>query len=247
VSRSGAARESRRARALHGKTKPFATIATTLLASQHLRRLSGAAIRIWLLANASWTPDRPAPLPIDYIAKNLHKAPRTVCTAIRELVASSMLEPHDPAVRPGGMGRKGQAATFNLPHRKPNKPAPIRRDIGDPTLQGTWRVRCDELRKLAAELTDTGILILVCVILPCHRDKHGCPVSAKPFSLAPSELRDMFPKISRATLARVPAELRRLNLIEQIRAPSGRRPALYIRTGLASSGVERTGRRKRRR
>jgi hypothetical protein len=239
VSRSRAARERQASRRKRAVTTPFATIPTTLLATQRMRKLPGVAIRVLLRAEADWTPHRPVPLPVSQIAENLRAAKRRVCTAIGDLIATGLLERRDLAIRPGRMGcaGKGKAATFELPHRR--KLAGIGFDPGDKRLSGHWRVYSAELRKLAADLSDNTARVLVCVILPCHRDKHGRPADNAPFALSAGEVGKLLPDISAASLNRVASELVRLGLVRVVEPPAGRRPALYVRAGLAAEGIQR--------
>jgi hypothetical protein len=221
------------------KTPPFATIPTTLLATQRIGRLSGIALRVLLRAEADWMPHRPAPLPVGRIAKELGVAKRRVCAAIRELIAAGLIEPRDLAIRPGRMGsaNKGRAATFHLPHREVGKG--VRFESGDVKLQGFWRVYSTDLRKLAARISDNGARVLVCVILPCHRDRHGRPVANDPMPLSANSIGKLSPRISAASLNRVVTELRKLGLICLVQPPAGRRHALYVQAGLATKGVQR--------
>jgi hypothetical protein len=46
---------------------------------------------------------------------------------------------------------------------------------GDRRHQGSFRIGCDDLRILAAMMTNGEARVLVCLVLPCDRDKHGAP------------------------------------------------------------------------
>jgi hypothetical protein len=218
----------------------FATVPATVLATRRLRELPGSAVRVLLWLESAWHPDRGAAAPQAHVASALHMRRSTVRGAIRALVETGLIEPRCAAVRPGRMGdgRRGQAASYDLPHRRPG--SVVRFDPGDRKLPGFFKLYAADLRELAARLSDSGARVLV-IAAAVPRSRTGEPApDAKPLDLSGGRLAQALPGLSARSANRAVQELRSLGLITATRPRAGSRGALYAPSGLLATRIART-------
>lgn len=130
-------------------------------------------------------------MPIAFIASELQISKLNAAAAVRSLLPD-LLTLRSPAVRPRGMGAagRGAAAVYNVAGRLPGAAHRVF-EPGDRRHQGSFRIGCDDLRILAAMMTNGEARVLVCLVLPCDRDKHGAPRRAQPIALGNDVLLSM--------------------------------------------------------
>ena len=234
--------EGKRGRRRRGARIPqpaFATIAPSIMGSGKLRELPGAYLRVLLLAEANWTPNRKVILPWGHVATTLRISRTTSGKAINQLLDSELITLERQGKRPmrmGGAG-KGQAALYDIEHRR--KGGTLRLAQGDRRYRGFWKVWCADLRRLAAELGDAAVRVWVCTVIPCDRDHAGRPQSDAPFPLSGRELAKQLPGMAHRTAHRAIGELVKAGLIQKVEPASGCRSARYIRTGVTVTGIPR--------
>ena len=218
--------------------EPFAAIPASQLATARLRRLSGAALRVLLVAHAAWGPRRGAVLPVVYDRRAARRSPRTISAAIRELIDAGLLTELQPARAPRRTGGKGTAAVFDVVGRRPGSAHRIF-ERGDQRLDGAFRITCANLRRLAAAITGEEARILVCLILACSRDRHGGPQAPIEVALSGQICAATLPAMAERSARRAIAGLAGKGLLRVLLEASGRRPAVYAPTRLAASTVSR--------
>jgi hypothetical protein len=227
-----------KATAATAKTPAYASIPSSQLATQMLRRLSGDAIRILLIAHANWTPTKALPMPVTSIAKMLCLSKLNVSAALRSL-QPVILTVRNPPIRPDHMGAKrGSAAVYEVTGRRPGTAHRVF-EPGDRRLTGSFRILSDDLRQLASILTDNEARILVCIVLPCHRDKHGAPQQPQQVDLSGRGVAKAMPDMPARSARRAIDGLTTKGLVRPVTGASGCRPATYEPIGLAASTVRR--------
>lgn len=222
----------------------FSSISMSLIATQRLRLISGNAVRLWLMANAGWTPKGGAALPVSHLSKTLHVRKEGAIEAIHELRVAELLTLRRAAIRPGRMGSaaRGSAAVFDVTGRAPGT-AHRRFEQGDRRLDGYWRILNDDLRELATMLTGAEARILVCCVLPCHRDRHGAPRQPRHVCLSGGGVADALTTIAARTANAAVSGLLEKGLIRELTPAAGRRAAVFEPLGLAA-GIVRRGRKR---
>jgi hypothetical protein len=222
--------------------RPYASIPASQVGTQRVRRLSGCAVRVLLLGHAARTPKGAAPMPIAFIASELQISKLNAAAAVRSLLPD-LLTLRSPAVRPRGMGAagRGAAAVYNVAGRLPGAAHRVF-EPGDRRHQGSFRIGCDDLRILAAMMTNGEARVLVCLVLPCDRDKHGVPQRAQPIALTGRATASVLPGMSARAADAAISGLVGKSLLRQIAPASGRRAAMFEVIGLAASGVRRGSR-----
>ncbi len=223
-----------------GMGRPFATIPSSILGSVAIRRLSGQALRVFLLANAAWTPKRRAVLPIGHIANFLSIRKSGVGQALQDLQTAGLITLREPAIRPGAMGSAtpGRAAVFAVLGREAG--TTLHRVVtGDRRLAGAFRADCLTLRKLAAMMTNAEARILVGIAWPCHRDRNGAPQGECRVSLSGRICADQLSGMSARTADAAIAGLVKKGLLGQVTPAAGSRAGVFEPCGLAASVVPR--------
>ncbi len=218
----------------------YASIPASQLGTQRLRRLPGDHIRVLLVAHAVWTPKKSAPMPISTIAKLLRMAKPNVSAAIRAL-QPDLLILRTPAVRPGkclGPDAHGSAAVFEVAGRRPNTAHRVF-EPGDPRYDGSFRIPCDDLRRLAAMLSASEAQVLFCIVLPCSRSKHGEPQRPRVVSLSGRSVTKQLPDLPARTADAAIRGLTAKGLLTEVSPAAGRRPASFEPAGLAASTIRR--------
>ena len=221
--------------------EPYATIRADLLGSRKYRRLSGAAMRVHLLLEANFDPNRELYLPQAIAVKVLRLSFSTVACAFAELERAGVAIKLQDGWRPGRMGgqAEGRAAVYDLPHRR-GSPKPMWRQQGDPNLQGSWRIHSERLRRLAAELSNSQAKVFLWLHAVNRLDdgslaqNEGRPTSADDIG------------IPRSTLNRILHELVERGKVEMTEAGAGTKPANYRLASAETKGVQvrRTRRKK---
>ena len=231
----------------HGKvptaaSRPYASVPASQLATGRVRKLCGDAVRILMMAHANWTPQGGAVVPVAGTAKTLHLGKSTVIAAIAELRAAELLTLRRAAVRPGAMGpgAAGAAAIYNVAAREPKKGHNVF-EWGDRHFQGSWRIYCADLRGIAAKLTGNEARILVALVLPCHRDRHGSPQNPIIVSLSGRVVAAVLPGMCARSADAAIAGLVSKGMIALVAAPSGSLAGTFAPTGTAASSISRRG------
>lgn len=220
---------------------PFASIPAAQLATQRLRRLSGDAIRVLLVAHAAWTPKTAAVMPVARIARMLGLSKRSVSAAIRALTGAEFLTLLKPARRPGAMGvATGAAAVFEVAGRRPGTSHRVF-ETGDRRLDGCVRIYCTDLRRLAAMMTGNEARILAALVLPCARDRHGAPQQPKPLALSGRTTAAALPGVSARAADAAVKGLVGKGLLREVTPTAGRRPATFEPAGLAATWFDEAG------
>ena len=158
------------------KSKPYASISTTLLATSRVRQLASnnpAAFRLWLWANASWTPLNPLILSTTTLPERLRMKRHTLIDARRQLAELDLLVMTKKSSKPGGAGwqdKNGRAAEFSIPQRISG--AKQKFEPSDRGLPGMLRVDAATLRAWAGAM-GPGTCPLWCFIAAQPRTKAG--------------------------------------------------------------------------
>jgi hypothetical protein len=220
----GVQNDGRSAKAAH---EPYASIRADLLASAAYRAMSGNAMRVHLLAEASFHPEKELFLPQQRIADMLKCS-----AAIEELIEAGFLVKLRDGWRPGRMGggTKGLAAIYALPDRREGC-SPTWKRPGDPAAQGHWRRHSAALRALVAKTTANELK----VYLVFHASDHAADGSLE--QDAPRTVSTKQAGLARASLHRALGELVRKGLIERVREGTGRRSTTYQLTHAEDKGV----------
>jgi predicted transcriptional regulator len=212
--------------------EPYASIRVDLIASATYRALSGAAMRIHLLLESNYVPDRELYLPHKVAVRKLRLSFTTVGKAFAELIEAGIVRKLRDGWRPGKMGgqSEGRAAVYDLPHRRAEG-VPVWKQPGDLRLQGKWRIHCERVRKLAAQLSNEEIKPYLW-LHAVDRRKDGSPAENEGRPLTAERLR-----MPRATLHRALQTLVDRGLIKRTQRCAGRRPGYYRLASSETKGV----------
>jgi hypothetical protein len=168
----------------------------------------------------------------------------TVKRGFDELVATGLVNRVRDHVRPGFRGR-GRAAEYELVHRTSaeRKPGTIDRtgvfaviDHGDEIEQGYIKIPSGGLLCLLRELSDSELeLIWTLAFRNNPRDKFGAIQADATMKL--SEARRLLPYMPPRTLNHAATSLLARNLLERVKASSGRSSMQVSPTGIVAVGL----------
>lgn len=225
-------------RSARSVNEPYASIPASQFSCGHMRRLAGCAIRVLLMAHANWTPDTRAVMPVGRLAEHLAVDKGSVSLALQQL-QPTFLKLFKAASRPGSMGHRcGAAAVYDVEGRQPGTAHRVF-EKGDRNFDGSFRITCKNLRALAGKLSTNEARILVCLVLPGHRDRHGVQQNSAPVALSGREIANALEGISARTADAAIKGLVAKGLIELVTPAIGRRAGTYQAVGLAASTIRR--------
>jgi hypothetical protein len=211
---------------------PFATIRADLIGSAAYQALSGTAIRLHLVFESNFDPNRELILPQQTAVKMLGLSYSTVTKGLAELIKAGIIVKISDGWRPGRMGSqvKGRAAVYDLPHRYLGTPVTWKRP-GDPNLQGHWRVHSERLRNLARSVSPAEAKVFI-TLHAVDRQDDGSPQPTEGMSLLPDRV-----GLPRATIHRAILSLIAAKRIEITVPGKGSKPALYSLAPAERKGV----------
>jgi len=155
----------------------------------------------------------------------------TVTEALAELVKAGITVKIRDGWRPGRMGSKfGRAAVYDLPHRHSERPVTWKR-LGDPNLEGHWRVHCERLRSLAKSLSPAEAKVFI-ALHAVDRNQDGSPRLNEGVWLSPDRV-----GLPKATIHRAIHSLLAAGRFEMTQPGKGSRPALYRLSPAEAKGV----------
>jgi DNA-binding MarR family transcriptional regulator len=193
------------------------------------------AVRIWLLLQAAYQPDRETILPRDTAVRILKGSSRTVSAGFAELLAAGIVTKLREPCRPGTMGALGvgRATVFDLPDRR--GVTGLWKALGDPWFEGYWRIDVGALRRAATDLSGPEAKLWV-HLHARHRRSDGGPVANEPMSLGASSVAEAL-HLTRPTAARAIAGLSRRGFITLERSAAGSAPALFRLSDAQTKGA----------
>jgi predicted transcriptional regulator len=235
----------------------YASLPTTLFASLRVCCLSASALKLLVWAHANYVPSRPTLLPSIMTARALGIERTTFASAKRELIQKGLISQTRDPIRPGAAGCLcgRTAAEFSIYGRAAREP--LRFDVGDPSFDGYWRVDCENLRTLCSRLGDQAFRILICLVVPQHRQKSGelkwrLNASSCPTAKVQGSIQSALDKggvtaaraakllnISTRTAQRALVELESFPLVKVFRQGAGRRPTIYVAHSFAADRLRR--------
>ena len=214
--------------------EPYASISSSLLACSAFRQLSGAAMRVLLLFEANFNPNQKATIvPTKEARERLHMSYTTVHRAFEELKEAGFIVLVREPIMPGRMGSMagGRAAEYDLPHRMNGLSIKIR-NIGEPRLDGCWRVHAGKLRALVGQLSDNEAKLYL-FFHAAHHSDNGSLADNVPRSLKSAEV-----GLSKATLHRCLLRLVAVGKIETVSKAEGSKGATYQLSRAEATGVK---------
>jgi DNA-binding MarR family transcriptional regulator len=215
-------------------SQPYATIRSDLLASAAYRVLSGNAMRLHLVAEANYHPERELFLAQRTIVNHLNCSAATASAAIAELMTAGFLVKTRAGCRPGRMGggAKGRAAVFELPDRSPGC-SPSWKRPGDPAARGSWRKHSLALRALVKRTTANQLKVFLLFHAAGHAED-GSLERNEPRCVSAGDA-----ALPRASLLRALDSLVGKGLLERVAEGCGRRAATYRLAPAEAKGVRR--------
>ncbi len=221
----------------HGRSSPrrdpYATIRADLLGCATYRALSGAAMRIHVMLEANFNPNHELILPHKMAIDHLQMSPNSVTACLAELTAALIVEKVRDGIRPGRMGgqSEGRAAVYRLPHRDGDAIPRWKRD-NDPKLRGAYRIHCEKLRHLAAQLSANEMKLFL-YFQAVDRNADGSPLLNEDRTISSAQA-----GIPKATLQRVLVSLMSKGKIERTVDGIGKRPARYRLHAAEAKGIK---------
>lgn len=227
-------------------SRAYSSLPMSQLGCQRVRQLSGAAVRVLLVAHANSVPDG-AVISVNTTSRRLKCGKASVGKALAELKAAGLLSVKREAVRPIRMGAKspGEAAVYHVAGRHSCELQSVLVQ-GDRQYQGMWRIYSDQLREVASKLSGNEARILICLMLPCDRTRDGAPQRPIPARLSGRTIAQKLQGMSARAADTAIRGLLEKGLIATVNEPSGRRSGSYTPIGQADSTIQRGGQRKAR-
>ena len=214
---------------------PYASILPSIPTSAAFRRLSGIAVRLWLLLQADYNPGHDTILPRDRAMRELEASPHCIGAGFAELIAAKIILKVQDGCRPGTMGSQsaGRATVYDLPDRRGLTGE--WKVGGDPSFAGRWRIDVPLLRQAATDLTGPEAKLWA-YLHARDRRADGGPASNAPLQLSPTDVAKAL-DLSRATVKRAMAGLVSREILRCERPAAGRSPATYCLTEAQTRGA----------
>jgi hypothetical protein len=224
----------------------------TLCSTKRVLSLSSPAKRVWTYCNMQWRPGKPIIVHVRRTAEALKLKPRTVSGALKQLIATSLLERTQEHVPPG-IGRVSRCAEYRLPQRRATKYRPNETqepvgvfavlDHGDRKRIGYVQLLDSDLLPIIRELSNAELELLWILAIRDHaRDRFGAIVGQPTMSLTAAC--GCLPTIPPRTLRHAARSLLGRGLAREMDGAAGRLSATFTPAGTIADGLP-WGRNKR--